>query len=158
MKNIIPKIIANIAIILINLRISCFIYVGGLLIVRVDLAIVPKKVPSPVAKTTQVALPEVKLQPILATFLASYRVSALALGPNLISTFSPVKEALLTFKSEASRTLTSAGTFSPVTTYTISPGTSNLASTFTSFPSLITLTSVGASFFKAAITYPDLPS
>ncbi len=78
--------------------------------------------------STHVAFPEVKLHPILATFLASYNDSAFASVPNLISTFSPVNDALFTFKSLASNIRRSAGTFSPEVAFTISPGTNCLAS------------------------------
>ncbi len=81
--------------------------------------------------------------PILAIFLASYSSIWLASGPNLISKFSPVKEALLTFKSEDCMILRSAGTFSPPTTLTMSPGTSVVASTVLIIPSLTTETVEG---------------
>jgi hypothetical protein len=74
-------------------------------------------------------------------FLDSYNDSAFAITPNLMSTFSPVKEALFTFKSELSKTLKSAGTFSPAVALTISPGTKNLASIYIIYPFLTTLTS-----------------
>jgi hypothetical protein len=69
-----------------------------------------------------------------------------------MSTFSPVKEALFTFRSLEVSTLTSAGTFSPNLTLTISPGTNKVASIVYSFPSLTTLTVAGESAFSAAMT------
>jgi hypothetical protein len=71
MKNTIPRMMAKIPIVAISLLISFLIRVSGLLIDVVALAMFPKKVLSPVEKTTQVPEPEVKLQPDLAIFLAS---------------------------------------------------------------------------------------
>jgi hypothetical protein len=54
--------------------------------------------------------------------------------------FSPVSEALFIFKSLASIILISAGTFSPPTTLTISPGTRVNASEIKVLPPRITVT------------------
>lgn len=74
-KKAAPRTIAKTAITRISRSISFFIKVSGLLIVVVDLAIVPNMVLSPVWNTTAVAVPEVKLHPILAIFLASFITS-----------------------------------------------------------------------------------
>lgn len=116
--------------------ISFLIRVSGRLIVVVDLAIVPKNVKSPVAKTRAVAVPFVKLHPHLARFLASVINVWPASVPNFISTFSPVKDALFTLRSLDCKILKSAGTFSPNYTLTISPITNDDTSTYSSFPFL----------------------
>ena len=103
--------------------------------VVVDFAMAPKKVLSPVAKTTQTAVPLVKLQPERATFLASYSSVAFGSAPSLMSTFSPVSEALFTFRSDACNTRRSAGTFSPPVTLMMSPGTNSSAGFCISSPS-----------------------
>jgi len=141
MKKTIPRTDAKIAIVWIRRSISFFIKVSGLSMVVVLFAMVPKKVLSPIAMTSAFALPEVKLQPVLAIFLASVIAYALASGPNLISTFSPVKDELFTLRSLDFKIRRSAGTFSPETTLTISPRVKWVTTSTLSLPSLVTPTS-----------------
>lgn len=99
MKKIAPRTAATILMITIRRLISALSKDGGRLMEVVDFAIDPKKVTSPVEKTIAVPFPCVKLHPQRAIFLASYKSRCKASFPILISIFSPVNEALFTFKS-----------------------------------------------------------
>lgn len=99
-----------------------------------------------------------KLHPDLATFLASYKISCLGSVLSLISTFSPVNEALLTLRSSHSKIRMSAGTFSPLETITISPIVKCSAKILVIVFDLKTSHSEGESYLIASIVFSALPS
>mmetsp|Transcript_19000 Transcript_19000/g.42742 ORF Transcript_19000/g.42742 Transcript_19000/m.42742 type:complete len:250 (-) Transcript_19000:435-1184(-) len=102
-------------------------------------AIVPTRVFMPVKRTTALAEPLVTLHPEKAQFSGVSFPLALVLVFFCTSSGSPVNGISLTFKSEASKRRTSAGTMSPTPKRTISPGTIVLLFGSTSFPSRISL-------------------
>lgn len=73
----------------------------------------------------------------------------------LISSDSPVRDALFTFISLALKMQTSQGMFSPPFTITTSPGTISLASILVSLPSLTTKAVGGIKFSNYAIISAD---
>lgn len=86
---------------------------------------------SPILKQIPTPYPAVHYVPKNPTFFASKMLLGGALsGSMLISSDSPVRDALLTFISVDLKITRSHGMFSPVETTTISPGTIFLASIF----------------------------
>ena len=107
--------------------------------VCVRCAILPNSVCIPVAKTTALACPDTIDVPASTTFLLSIRSSA-ADGPvsRALGSDSPVTAALLTRTPKASISRQSAGTLSPGSRWTMSPGTSSSAGTRVTTPARIT--------------------
>lgn len=112
------------------------------------LAIYPMTVSSPVLKQIPFPDPAVQAVPKKATFLVSKMFSIGGRrGSIMISSDSPVREALLTFISLDWKITISHGIFSPPLTLTTSPTTINLAGMVVSYPPLIT-TAVGGMKFS----------
>ena len=90
-----------------------------------ELAMLPKRVWSPIPSTKPVAEPEITLVPIKAkldsSVTAFWLLSGMAWGIFSWGALSPVREAWLTNRSLASRIRRSAGTISPVDRNTRSP-------------------------------------
>jgi hypothetical protein len=121
------------------------------------LAIYPITVESPVLKQIPEPDPAVHEVPKKPTFFVSKILSIGSLSKSIcMSSDSPVKEALFTFISFDLKMTISHGMFSPVATITISPGTINFASIFSSLLFLITKAVGGIKFSNYAIISADL--
>ena len=118
-------------------------------------AIFPIWVDIPVFTTRPLPQPSTTSVPIKHMFFCAKisLFSAILFSSFNIAIDSPVSMASSTLKLFDSNSLISAGTLSPASMITTSPGTSSLESIILSFPSLITLLLVTAIFFRDLIAF-----